>query len=150
MRHFVGFVFVLALAGSPLNVSAQEGEVQVEPDVVGVDIAPTQPRTADGYTLEEMNVRVRRAGIGLGVSSAVLVTGGVLLGLGAAQANIATGEKLGLAGAGIGLTFVGLVTTITTGVMLRRRKRDRDSLRQAHYGTPLRVQWDLARSRLVF
>jgi hypothetical protein len=136
MRPFVGFMFVLALAASPLNVSAQEGEAQ--------------PRTADGYTIEEMDVRVRRAGIGLGVSSAVLATGGVLLGLGAAQANVATGEKFGLLGAGIGLTFVGVVTTITTGVMLRHRKRDRDSLRQAHYGTPRRAQWDLAHSRLVF
>jgi hypothetical protein len=97
-----------------------------------------------------MDLRVRRAGIGLGVSAAVLVTGGVLLGLGAAQANVVTGEKFGLLGAGIGLTFVGVVTTIATGVVLRNRKRDRDSLRQAHYGTPHRVQWDLARSRLVF
>jgi hypothetical protein len=177
MRYLVGFVFVLALVASPLSVSAQAGEEGTEPTVeepipeqpappsepapeepalqlklddAGVGVVPSPPRTEDGYTLEEMNVRVRRAGIGLGVSSAVLVTGGVLLGLGAAQANIATGEKLGLAGAGIGLTFVGLVTTITTGVMLRHRKRDRASLRAAHYEGPRRVQWDLARSRLVF
>ena len=44
----------------------------------------------------------------------------------------------------------GIGGTIASGVLLRRGKRDRDWLRQAHYATPRRAQWDLARSRLVF
>jgi hypothetical protein len=44
----------------------------------------------------------------------------------------------------------GLAGTIASGILLRRGKQDRDRLRQAHYGTPCRVQWDLVQSRLVF
>jgi len=44
----------------------------------------------------------------------------------------------------------GLVGIVASGILLRKRKRDRDSLRYAHIGTPRRVQWDLAQSRLVF
>jgi hypothetical protein len=39
---------------------------------------------------------------------------------------------------------------IATGALLGVRKRKRRRLEEAHYGTPRRVQWDLARSRLVF
>ena len=39
---------------------------------------------------------------------------------------------------------------IATGILLGVRKRKRLSLQEAHYGTPHRVQWDLAQSRLVF
>jgi hypothetical protein len=37
----------------------------------------------------------------------------------------------------------GISGMIASGILVRRRKRDRDSLRR-------RVQWDLAQSRLVF
>jgi hypothetical protein len=97
-----------------------------------------------------MNLRVRRAGIGLGVSAAVLVGGGVMLGIGAANANIMTGEAVGLFAGGAVLTIGGLVGTIITGRMLAHRKRDRDSLREARYEGLRRVQWDLTRLRLVF
>jgi hypothetical protein len=39
---------------------------------------------------------------------------------------------------------------IASGGLLGARKRKLRELRQAHYGTPRRAQWDLARSRLVF
>ena len=51
---------------------------------------------------------------------------------------------------GTALLVGGFAGMVASGVLLRRRKRERDSLRQAHYATPRRVQWDLARSRLVF
>jgi hypothetical protein len=44
----------------------------------------------------------------------------------------------------------GFAGMVASGILLRRRKFERDWLRQAHYGTPRRAQWDLARSRLVF
>ena len=37
-----------------------------------------------------------------------------------------------------------------TGAKLRQRHRELRNLREAHYGRPHRVQWDLAQSRLVF
>jgi len=45
------------------------------------------------------------------------------------------------------LSIGGVAGMIASGILLRRRKRD---LREAHYGAPHRVQWDLAQSRLVF
>lgn len=85
MRYLVGFVFVVALVALPLRVSAQNGEpasqepaLQLELTDAGVEVAPMPPRTVDGYTLEEMEVQVRRAKIGLGVSFFSLVVGSIL------------------------------------------------------------------------
>jgi hypothetical protein len=39
---------------------------------------------------------------------------------------------------------------IATGALLGVRKRELRRMKEAHYGTPRRVQWNLARSRLVF
>jgi hypothetical protein len=44
----------------------------------------------------------------------------------------------------------GLAGMIAYGVLLRKRKRKLRRLEQAHYGTPRRVRWDLAQSRVVF
>ena len=44
----------------------------------------------------------------------------------------------------------GNTEVMSSGGMLARRKRKQRELQEAHYGTPRRVQWDLARSRLVF
>ena len=51
---------------------------------------------------------------------------------------------------GVVIGFSGAVGMIVTGAMLGKRKRKLRELQEAHYGTPLRVQWDLARRRLVF
>lgn len=97
IRYLVGFLGVCALLGTlPRSASAEADEEPVpssetaseEPALqlgltpAGVDIAPSSPRTDDGYTLEEMDVRVRRAKIGLGSSAAVLFAGGMFLGFG--------------------------------------------------------------------
>jgi hypothetical protein len=39
---------------------------------------------------------------------------------------------------------------IATGILLGVRKRDRRSLQEARYERPRRVQWDFARSQVVF
>jgi hypothetical protein len=44
----------------------------------------------------------------------------------------------------------GAVGMIISGALLGVRKRKLRRLQEAHYGAPRRVQWDLARSRLVF
>ena len=176
MRYLFGFLSVCALVGtlseSASAQDAQEGTtselspqepapssepapeepaLQIELDDDSVKLAPGSARVDEADRLEEkMDLRVRRAGIGLGVSAAVLVGGGVMLGVGAANANIVTGEAVGLFAGGAVLTIGGLVGTIITGRMLAHRKRDRDRFREAHHGTPPRVQWDLARSQLVF
>jgi hypothetical protein len=175
MRYLFGFLCVCTLGGTlPLSASAQDAEqgttsepnlqepapssepapeepaLQLKLDSAGVEVVPSPLRTVDGYTLEEMDVRVRRAGIGLGFSGAVLVIGGVMVGIGAADADTLTGEYLGPLVGGAILTIGGLVGTIITGRMLAKRKRDRDRLQEAHYEGPRRVQWDLAQSRVVF
>jgi drug/metabolite transporter (DMT)-like permease len=153
MRYLAGFGFVLALATLPLSVSAQadeEGATSqpalqlVALDSTGVVFTLIPSPIVDGYTLEEMELRVKRAKIGLGVSVVGMVGFGVLFLYGAAAddtAAVATGFILSLGGLG---------GTIASGILLRRRKRDRDRLLESHYGTPRRVQWDLAQSRVVF
>jgi hypothetical protein len=162
------------LVALPLSASAQTGEegatpepapgkpaLQLQLDDAGVDVVPSPPRTFDGYTLEEMGVRVKRARIGLGVSALSTVIGIALSSV--AWASVAWGNSICFLGdcsvegwvAPVGYTGAVLVAggvagMIASGILLRRRKRDRDSLREARYGRPHRVQWDLARSRLVF
>jgi hypothetical protein len=177
MRYLVGFGCVLAaLVVSPLSASAQtaEGAATAEPgvqepapssepapeepalqlklDAAGVDIVPSPPQTVDGYTLEEMELRVRRAKIGLWSTAGATVLGGVMIG---ASWNCMSGRTLDdacwgpfLSGAFIG--FSGAVGMIVTGTLLAHRKRTLRGWQEAHYGRPRRVQWDLAGSRVVF
>jgi hypothetical protein len=186
MRCLVGFVVVLALVALPLSASAQADEegtaaepnlveepapeepspptepapeepaLQLKLDAAGVDVTPSPSRTVDGYTLEEMELRVKRAKIGLGVSALSTVVG-FGIGIAAATNTLCILEPCTEPGwvAPVGITGAvlmagGVAGMIASGILLRRRKRDRDSLREADYGTPRRVQWDLARSRLVF
>lgn len=176
MRYLFAFLCVCALGAVPLpqSVNAQAGEAATTPDPnlqepapssepaseepalqleltpAGVDVVPSTPRTVDGYTLEEMELRVKRAKIGLGISAGVLVVGGVILGTAAPNANILSGEAVGQFAAGAVVAFGGLVGMIITGGMLNARKRKLRRLQEAEYGRPHRVQWDLEASRLVF
>jgi len=173
-------VMVMVLAGllaSPLSVSAQAAsedslsswQVEAKPapeepalelklDEAGVGVVPPPPRTPDGYTLEEMNDRVKRAKIGFGVSAGVAGAGMVVL-LVAALSGCTEFVIVGgtcadwvdpaiFAGAGVALA-AGLAMYATLGTWIHR-KRELRRMKEAHYGTPRRVQWDFARSRLVF
>ncbi len=174
MRCLFGFLCVCALVGiSPQSASAQGGEegttsepnlqepaleepaLQLTLDAAGVEVALTPPRTADGYTLEEMNLRVRRAGFGLGGSGVAFVIGGVLVASGISGecgwgGDVPREKCDRLAYAGAALAGGGAAGMIATGILLGVRKRDRRRLQEADYGRPRRVQWDLARSRVVF
>jgi hypothetical protein len=168
MRYLVGFVF-LALVAVPLSVSAQAGEegatseqhlqepspekpaLQLRLDDAGVEVVPSPPPTVDAYTLETQ-LRVKRAKIGLWSTAGATVLGGVMIGASWQCMSGRTFEDACwgpfLSGAVIG--FSGGVGMIVTGALLGVRKRKLRELQQAHYGTPRRVQWDLAQSRVVF
>ena len=139
------------------ETAPEEPALQLKLDDAGLELAPSPPRTPeDGYTLEQMELRVKRARIGLIVSAGVYVLGFAVGIPGAAgDCNNIFVEYLPdrcqpLLITGSVLTFLGVVGMITSGVMLAKRKRNRAWVREAHYGTPHRAQWDLARSRLVF
>jgi hypothetical protein len=48
------------------------------------------------------------------------------------------------------LVWGGLVGMIVSGKNLSRSQQKLRERKEAHHGTPRRVQWDLAQSRLVF
>jgi hypothetical protein len=106
-----------------------------------------------------MELRVKRARTGLLVSGMSMLGGAVLLlaggleyadcagSIGDCFVPSAAGPLMITGGVLMAGGFVGLVAS---GILKRNRKRDRDSLREARFGGPRRVQWDLAESRLVF
>jgi hypothetical protein len=167
MRYLVGFVTALALVTSPLSVNAKDVEqdttskpnaveavpspepaheepaLQLKLDDAGVDVMPPPPRSPDGYTLEEMERRVMRAKVGLGVSVQFIWIGGLLVGIwGGAPGSTSTpgtpeeesSTALVVSGAVVGAG--GLGGTIASGILLRQRKRALNELR----GTPSRTR----------
>jgi hypothetical protein len=165
MRYLVSFVFVLALVGSPLSASAQDNEAGttsqpalqlVALESTGVVFTLIPSPIVDGYTLEEMQLRVKRARIGLSASAGSMVLGTVLAVAAGAQTIICF-EPCSYPGwvdpvfaMGMTLAFAGVAGMVVSGILLGKRKRKLRRVQEAHYGTPRRVQWDLARSRLVF
>jgi hypothetical protein len=173
MRYPVGLVCVLAgLVALPLSASAQAGEegttseenlqepappsepapeepaLQLKLGYAGVEVAPSP--------VEEMELRVKRARIALGVSVVPLVLGTGLAVAGAFRELDFTTPPSDTSGqdatlyAGSAIVGAGAVWMITSGIVLGVRKRQLRELQQADYGTPRRVQWDLSQSRLVF
>ena len=131
----------------------EEPALQLKLDEAGVAVVPGYPPRFD-----ELELRVKRAKIGLGVSGGVAVAGLVLFGVGfgiawdggapGAEAAAIAGGAIAIAGAIA--TYATLGTWIHRGRKLRRLKRELWESQYTHYGTPRRVQWDLARSRVVF
>ena len=112
--------------------------------------------TFDSDTLEEMQLRVKRARIGLGASAGSMVLGTVLSVVAAVNTVVCfdpcsyPGWVDPVFAMGMTLAVGGAAGMVVSGILLGKRKRKLRRLQQAHYGTPRRVQWDLARSRLVF
>jgi hypothetical protein len=173
MRYLVGFVVLVALGISPLSATAQAGEegatsepnlqepspeepaLQLRLDDAGVEVVPSPPPTVDGYTLEEMERRVMLAKLGVGVS-AVPIFVGALLAASTAFSPLAsrtpeeqTSDRR-LQYTGAALAAGGAASMVAMGIVLGVRKRKLRTLQEAHYGTPRRVQWDPAQSRVVF
>jgi hypothetical protein len=167
-------VLVLVLAGLvalPQSASAQADEegaepapeqpaLQLELDEAGVQVAAGYaPRTPDGYTLEELELRVKKARRGLIGTSVILGVGVALWSSASACSDPPSTEEFvivdlppcfGLIVTGFVLTGVGFIGMLVSGPVLGARKRKLRRLQEAHYGKPRRVQWDLAQSRLVF
>ena len=160
MRYLVGFALVLALVASPLSVGAQGGQeapaVELQVDDAGVEAVPSRPRTIDGYTLEEMQLRVKRAKIGLWSTAGATVVGGVIIGAWwncehrDEPADDAFFACPGALFSGVAVGFSGAVGMIVTGALLGARKRKLREFDEAQHGRPHRVQWDVAQSRVVF
>ena len=140
----------------PSRPSPEEPALQLELDSAGggFTLIPASQRPK-----RELDAR-QRAGIGLGVSL-------VALGAGIGMATAAVGGSFSacilepepcysprwVAPVGItgGLLAVGGFVGIAVSVHeLRKHQRARNGSRHAHFGTPHRVQWDVARSQLVF
>ena len=181
MRCIFGFLCVCALVGTlPQSASAQTDEegatsepnleqpaapssesapeepaLQLKVDDAGLDVVPSPPRTADGYTLEEMERRVMLAKLGVGVS-AVPIFVGALLAASTAFSPLAprtpeeqTSDRR-LQYTGAALAAGGAASMVAMGIVLGVRKRKLRSLQEADYGRSHRVQWDLPQSRFVF
>ena len=161
MRPLVGFGFVLALATLPLRVSAQAGEEE-SLDSWQLEYEPSPSRAE----LKEMDLLVKRAGIGMGVSTGSVAAGGVLALAGFGHCGIMgpwTKTCNRLTCSGVAIASAGAVALISSGILygVRQRKR-RKLLRHYHpiriprqwdersYAPPPRVQLDLERSQLVF
>jgi hypothetical protein len=166
MRYLFGFLCVCALVVNlPLSASAQDNEARTtsEPalqlvalDSTGVVFTLISSPIVDGYTLEEMELRVKRAKIGLGVSAGSMVLGIALSAAAGAQTWFCfdpcsyPGWVDPVFAMGMTLAVGGAAGMVVSGILLGKRKRKLRRLQQSHYGTPRRVQWDLAQSRLVF
>ncbi|MFZ1862706.1 MAG: hypothetical protein WAU39_00675, partial [Polyangiales bacterium] len=66
----LGSVLCVMVAAFPQGASAQAKEdtnraLKLEQYTAGVEVEPSPPRTGDGFTLEEMQLRVQRARNGL-------------------------------------------------------------------------------------
>ena len=139
----------------------EEPALQLKLDEAGVEVVPSQPRTRRGYTVEEMHRRVKRADLGFYLSIPPTVVGWLVAG-GAWLAGIdfeprtaeeqaeeeAKKRRFIIAGATVGAA--GTASLLAMGIVMGVRKKQRRELLRAHYDAPRRVQWDLARSRLVF
>jgi hypothetical protein len=133
----------------------EEPALQLQSGDAGVEVVPSPPRTPDGYTLEEMERRVMLAKLGVGVS-AVPIFVGALLAASTAFSPLAprtpeeqTSDRR-LQYTGAALAAGGAASMVAMGIVLGVRKRKLRSLQEADYGRSHRVQWDVARSRLVF
>jgi hypothetical protein len=175
MRYLFGFLCVCALGVVPLprNASAQAAEhseateqavdEEPSPEPAGEEGSPSLEYADPGsnppnikwgldWSLhEDMDPAVRRARIGLITSAAVLAVGGALFGISYIDIGFTPRRWVDpVRITGVTLMAGGAAGMIATGALLGVRKRKLREPQEAHYGTPRRVQWDLARSRLVF
>ena len=143
---------------APSEPASEGPALQLELDSAGVEVVPSPPRTVDGYTLEEMELRVRRTKIGLGISGGAFLGGVVMIAVALPEANIicifecppSPNWVTPVGTFGALLTIGGLIGMIASAVILGRGRTELSELQEAHYGRPRRVQWDLAQSRVVF
>jgi len=142
-----------------------EPALQLQLDDTGVEVAPGYPpRTAEGYTLEQAEHAVETDRRGLIISSVFFGVGvGALAGGLAWGPHAECGDDdpatfdicippgpiiLGTLGAV--MATGGFIGMAIKGSRLAKTRSELHELKESHHGKPHRVQWDLARSRLVF
>jgi len=157
MRYLVGFVLVMALVALPQSARAQAGEegatsepklqepapkseqaaeepaLQLKLDAAGVEVTPSPSRTYDKYTLEEKELRVKRAKMGL-LGPAALIVAGVPLWVRGKTSDCAydaydpfepfSERCRRLRTSGTALTVSGAVGMIVGSILVGVRKRD--------------------------
>ena len=173
MRYLFGFVCVCALVGTlPQAASAQVGEegATSEPNLqlVALDstgVVFTLIPSADEQYRPELERKARKTRNALIGTLAVAVVGSSLFGIAQTQrvecpprtvfsinpptrCYTTAGDNLVWAGAII--TFPALTGAFITGIMFGVQKGKLRRLREARYESPRRVQWDFARSQVVF
>lgn len=72
------------------EATPEEPSLQLKLGDAGVEVLPSPPRTVHGYTLEEMDLRVRQARIGLISTAAAFVVGFPLAAAGAVAYECST------------------------------------------------------------
>jgi hypothetical protein len=131
--------FVMSVLPLGASAQAQRGS--------GVNPYAAAPFGADYETPGEMERRMQRAKIGVGVSVAPILAGGILM-LASAVPYAWEGDKARrLAIGGVVLMTGGAASMIATGILLGVRKR---KLRESKEATDRKVRWDLAQSRIIF
>jgi hypothetical protein len=143
----------------------EEPALQLQLDDTGVEVAPGYPpRTAEGYTLEQAEHVVETDRRGLIISSVFFGVGvGALAGGFAWGPHAECGDDdpatfdvcippgpIVLGTLGAVMATGGLIGMAIKASSLAKTRSELRELKESHYGKPHRVQWDLARSRLVF
>jgi len=168
-------VLAMLIVALPVRVSAQGGEEGTTSEPSAEQPAPSTqpafgpPSTKWGldWSLVEETPTLGPARIGLGASGAILGIGAVLFGVSYIDNGPIFDVGVCLFGddcppppepswqrpvriTGVVLMAGGGVGLIVSGVLLGVQKQRQRELQETHYGSPRRVQWDPARSRLVF
>ena len=150
MRYLVVCVLAGLLAWPQRAAAETVGEApNPKPNVEEPTSSP-----APGAEVPNMDTISQRKA-GLIISSVCVAGGAAAMGGSFAVANNGEGfSSLGAPGAlliyGAALMVGGIIGIGISGKRLSTAKRKHHELEQAHYGTPRRAQWDLARSRVVF
>jgi len=156
---------VVVCITNPAFAQQNQSAVQAESASFSSSIVTATPTQISGEEawlksdLEAIQQRVRRRRIALIATSATLLTGIVLLGVGVARCNPIYYEERECSTVGDVLLTVsavlsttGLVGALTSGIMLRnsnRKKREIErELGRIEYGR--RLQWDASSGALVF
>ena len=168
MRYLFGFLCVCVLVSLPQSTSAQAGEHGATPEPSLQEPAPEEPvlrleldddsvklapiGSDEKHMREALEQKARKTRNALIGTSAAAVVGGSLIGIAQTQRyesgpGYRTKAGKGMLVSGVALFSGGLIGAFVTGIMLGVQKgklRRRDF---SYYGTPRRVQWDLAQSR---
>jgi len=162
------FVLAMVLAGLalPLSVSAQAREEAAtaepgvqepgRPDLTSERYGYQPPSRSKGDSGPKGHSRqaMHPAGICFLSMTGVTVLGAVVVGVGMTRPPSGDWDDLSndIAVVTTGAVFmmVGGVGMIASGVVWGKRTRQGRRPQETHYATPRRVQWDVARSRVVF